>query len=390
MREALLRLTSMLTAPRNTLLRVARRDEGDFFDVIVLLVAVRVLARIPALYKAVLLLPEAPGPVTRRFVNDLWTDLRHDVLVLCGAAFVVALIGRFALQPPIAARSAVTAAAYAGVPYVFLVAVSAAAGHLGLIAWWLPHHPVDAFYALVVDRQVSLVRYAVKCAIAYGPPLLLLVDALWQLRRGAAPEPALEPGRSVAPAAAKLALGASVAAAALLFSLGAGVWRTAAVAEQLRPLLPGDPLPDEVLPYLTGLDEGAPTGRLSLGSLKGQVVILDFWASWCAPCMRELPELSALQEKLGPRGLRVVGVNREPQDRTAAVAAWRRVKPSFETVVDVGAGTSRGLGEQVGIQSLPTTVIVDRQGIVRHLHLGYTEPEVFVREVEPLLAASAP
>jgi hypothetical protein len=101
--------------------------------------------------------------------------------------------------------------------------------------------------------------------------------------------------------------------------------------------------------------------------------------------MRELPELSELQRRYGERGLRVVGVNREAGDLRSAVAAWQKVRPSFETVVDSRMGTPRGLGERVGIQSLPTTVVVDRAGIVRHLHLGYTEPEVFEREIQPLL-----
>ena len=114
--------------------------------------------------------------------------------------------------------------------------------------------------------------------------------------------------------------------------------------------------------------------------------MLDFWASWCAPCIRELPELSELQTALGAQGLRIIGVNREPRMQNLARATWKRLQPSFETVVDVRAHTMQGYGERIGLQSLPTMVVVDRQGIVRHLHLGYTSPEVLAAEVQALIA----
>ena len=67
--------------------------------------------------------------------------------------------------------------------------------------------------------------------------------------------------------------------------------------------------------------------------------------------------------------------------REDARAAWKALAPSFDSVVD-----SKGLGERVGLTSLPSSYIVDKSGTIRHLHLGYTDPAKLKAEVEALLA----
>jgi cytochrome c biogenesis protein CcmG/thiol:disulfide interchange protein DsbE len=123
-----------------------------------------------------------------------------------------------------------------------------------------------------------------------------------------------------------------------------------------------------------------PRGALDLGTLKGQITILDFWASWCPPCKREIPELAELARKYRDRGVKVIGVNREPQDLKAAQAALAAADPDFISVLD-----HRGFGERVGLMSLPTTLVVDAAGVVRHIHMGYTSPSTFEKDLKGLL-----
>lgn len=107
---------------------------------------------------------------------------------------------------------------------------------------------------------------------------------------------------------------------------------------------------------------GAPA---SLADLRGKVVLLDFWASWCGPCRMIAPRLSALRDKLGPQGLVVVGLTADEPER-AAVSA-ERFKMRYPVVVD-------GLGEtskSYGVTNLPTLVLIDKAGVVRDVFVGF-------------------
>lgn len=107
---------------------------------------------------------------------------------------------------------------------------------------------------------------------------------------------------------------------------------------------------------------GAPS---ALSDLRGRVVLLDFWASFCGPCKLIAPRLSALRDKLGPQGLAVIGVTTDEPER-AAVAA-ERFKMRYPVVVDGVADTSKAYG----ITSLPTLVLVDKSGVVRDVFVGF-------------------
>src|SRR5687768_2916004 len=73
-------------------------------------------------------------------------------------------------------------------------------------------------------------------------------------------------------------------------------------ADRFRPVRVGDPAPEYAAPDLTG-------DTVALAALRGQAVLLNVWATWCAPCREEMPELQALHERFGTRGLRVLGVS---------------------------------------------------------------------------------
>ena len=107
-------------------------------------------------------------------------------------------------------------------------------------------------------------------------------------------------------------------------------------------------------------------GEVRLSSLQGQVVMINFWATWCGPCRQEMPLLEQLQAKYGPLGFTLLGVNVEPD--SAAATAWLKGVPvSFPILFD----TRNAVAESFGVQGMPSSVFVDRAGRIRHVHRGY-------------------
>lgn len=118
----------------------------------------------------------------------------------------------------------------------------------------------------------------------------------------------------------------------------------------------GDPFP-----AFEGLGlEGAVPDRT------GRVVMIDFWATWCAPCKVSFPAYSALQNELAPRGFLLVAVS---VDKTAKAYAdfVKRLAPSFVTVRDAG----QKLAAVVAPPAMPTSYLLDRQGRLRFIHAGF-------------------
>lgn len=107
---------------------------------------------------------------------------------------------------------------------------------------------------------------------------------------------------------------------------------------------------------------GAPT---SVASLKGKVALIDFWASWCGPCRMIAPRLSALVDRLGPQGLVVVGITTDEAEKAAVFAERQRMR--YPIVIDEEGTTSRAYG----VTSLPTMILVDKNGIVRDVFVGF-------------------
>jgi len=134
--------------------------------------------------------------------------------------------------------------------------------------------------------------------------------------------------------------------------------------------------PAIVLPQLDG-------ELVSLDAFKGQVVIVNFWASWCGPCRAEMPTLERLYQIEQTRGLTVLAVNSTFQDDQTNVAQMRRdLGLSFPILLDY-EGT---VGHRYGVRMLPTTFIIDRQGVIRQVLFGGPLSEASLRNaVEPLL-----
>jgi peroxiredoxin len=106
--------------------------------------------------------------------------------------------------------------------------------------------------------------------------------------------------------------------------------------------------------------------NVRLSEYRGQVVLINFWASWCGPCRQEMPELDNIHQKYSGLGFTVFGVNVE-QDRAMADKVLRDIPVSFPILFD---DTNR-VSELYGVDAMPVTVLVDRRGEIRYLHRGY-------------------
>lgn len=134
-----------------------------------------------------------------------------------------------------------------------------------------------------------------------------------------------------------------------------------------------------VAPAFTLKNLRGSTSRLS--DYKNKVVLINLWATWCAPCLVEMPELVNLQKAHGARGLQVIGVT-YPNDRRTSVRSMVR---KFKLNYPVLFGTPELLDSyQIG-EILPVTIIVDRNGKIRDRILGILEPEDFREKIAPLL-----
>ena len=175
-----------------------------------------------------------------------------------------------------------------------------------------------------------------------------------------------------------------VAVAVLALTLGlASAWLLG-VNRDRGPLIPAVPVglpagserPEFVLPDLQG--------RLRpVSEWGGKVLLVNFWATWCPPCLKEIPLFIDLQSRHGDRGLQVVGIAIDNPDAVSALAASRGINYPVllgdEEAIDASVryGNTRGV--------LPYTVVVDRRGRVVLSHLGEMTPEALDALVLPLL-----
>jgi thiol-disulfide isomerase/thioredoxin len=136
---------------------------------------------------------------------------------------------------------------------------------------------------------------------------------------------------------------------------------------------------DLTLKDLSGVEQ-------SLAALKGRVVILNFWATYCIPCRKEMPDLAAIQNEFAALGVQVIGVNTDDEaDRSKVLQFVKETKVNFpiwiggspEHMVRFGLGTA-----------LPGTVVIGRDGRVAKIISGIVDPVVLKKEIESLLAVA--
>jgi peroxiredoxin len=146
-------------------------------------------------------------------------------------------------------------------------------------------------------------------------------------------------------------------------ALACGLSMAFAMAAAASTIAPGATAPAFQLP-------SSANAPLALGDLKGQVVLINFWASWCGPCRQEMPVLEQLYRKYKPAGFTLLGVNVEPKSGDA-IGFLKSTPVSFPILFDTESQVSK-LYEVAG---MPSTVILDRTGKVRYIHHGYKPGE---------------
>jgi thiol-disulfide isomerase/thioredoxin len=107
---------------------------------------------------------------------------------------------------------------------------------------------------------------------------------------------------------------------------------------------------------------------INLSQLKGQVVMINFWATWCGPCRQEMPLLEDIYKKYKPMGFTMLAVNVEPDSQAAEAWLGKLTKPvTFPVAFDTDSKVSK----MYKVAGMPSTVFVDRKGNIRVMHKGY-------------------
>lgn len=146
-----------------------------------------------------------------------------------------------------------------------------------------------------------------------------------------------------------------------------------------RPTV-GSPAPDFTMPLFEGYRAGLPE-TIRLSDLRGKVVVLNFWASWCVECVKETDALEAVWREYRDRGVIVLGV-----DHLDTEPAARKYLESFGVTFPNGVDIQQQVSRAYRITGVPETFFIDRQGIVRRTVIQALSRAELVAEIEALLA----
>jgi len=134
-------------------------------------------------------------------------------------------------------------------------------------------------------------------------------------------------------------------------------------------IAPGASAPDFSVTDLQGK-------KLTLSEYRGRVVLLDFWATWCAPCLEEIPHFIEMQDKLGPQGFQAIGLSMD--DDLKPVQKFYEV---HKLNYPVGLGSAQIADSFGGVLGLPVTFVINRDGQIRKKFVGATDPSQIEQEV---------
>ena len=142
----------------------------------------------------------------------------------------------------------------------------------------------------------------------------------------------------------------------------------------------GKPAPSFTLQDLKG-------NQISLSDFKGKVVVLDFWATWCPPCVKEIPHFIELYEQYKDKGFAMVGISLDYQGISVVKSFARKYQVNYPILMTDGQ-VDKAYG---GITSIPTTFVIDSAGNIRQKYVGYRDKAVFEADIKALLEeAKAP
>ncbi|HVT08185.1 MAG TPA: TlpA disulfide reductase family protein [Polyangia bacterium] len=342
-REFPARVGQILVAPRAALARIDATG-GGLRDAILLVLLGVVTVRLPELLRAILTVAGPATGAVMRVAGLLIDEIRQAAWVVLPAAIV----------------GTATAGARRD---------SGRDLDLGA-ACYTPYFVVHALARLIdAVAGMQVVPERVVQSVGALAAAFVLVPAVRLARSRPptqAPEPALAPSVEPVvppPGAPARRAGGGVLALAAAAMIANAVW-SARHFDALLPIRHGEAAPAFALPRIDG-----PAEKLSLDSFRGQVVVLDFWATWCAPCVAMIPVMDAVHAAWAPRGVGFVGVNSDgggatPDDIRAFLASHHLPYP---VVVDDGR-----VGELYKVEALPTLVVIDRDGHIHSSFIGFT------------------
>jgi len=135
----------------------------------------------------------------------------------------------------------------------------------------------------------------------------------------------------------------------------------------------GNMAPDFELEALNGT-------KIKLSNLRGYVVILDFWATWCKPCRQEMPILGKIYDTYSSKGVVILSINIQESKGTVAAFA-QAYKINWTILLDVNGN----IASKYKIKYIPTLIIIDKNGCIKHKHIGVTQYNVLASEIDSLL-----
>ena len=161
---------------------------------------------------------------------------------------------------------------------------------------------------------------------------------------------------------------------AAVLALGGGILAREFLApvEQTSPT----PLPDFNLPDVSG-------NQHNISEWQGKILIINFWATWCPPCLKEIPEFMALQEQYAAKGLQFIGIAIDDQEPVEEYLATTKINYP----ILIGGVTGIALAHQLGniVDAVPFTLVVNQQGQIIHRQPGEFSREQIMKIITPLL-----
>jgi peroxiredoxin len=140
----------------------------------------------------------------------------------------------------------------------------------------------------------------------------------------------------------------------------------------------GKRAPDFTLADLQG-------NTVSLSEFKGKVVMLDFWATWCPPCVQEIPHFIELYEEYREQGLAMIGISLDRQGVGVVKAFSQRYGINYPILMADGSISAK----YGGIRGIPTTFVIDREGTIKRMYVGYRDKSVFENDIKTFLPAGS-
>lgn len=127
--------------------------------------------------------------------------------------------------------------------------------------------------------------------------------------------------------------------------------------------------------------------QVSLKDLKGKVILVNLWATWCGPCVREMPDLSKISEELKEKNFRMLGVNVFQQANSKKVEDFLKSNPVSYTIIDGSQEIVDAFSEADGkpIEAVPTTFIIDKSGKIAETIIGGRDKETFLKLINKYL-----